>query len=773
MPTADATTVAGPGVRGLPVEVDSFVGRRGELEDIRRLFADHPLVTLVGLGGVGKTRLALRSAARMSRTFPDRIWFVELGHLHDPALLLTTVAEATGLREQSSALRLEALLRHLGARRGLLVLDNCEHLLDEVATLADKLLRNCPDLLLLATSRERLGIHGEGVLQVSPLSAPSKDDPSDVKSLPRFEAVSLFTERAKAIRPGFELTADNGGEVAQICRELDGLPLALELAAARLGTLSPAELAGRLEDRFRVLTGGSRVAPQRHRTMRMCIDWSYEQCSPAERLLWSRLSVFVGTFALDAVEGTCAFGELSDGATLDALTSLVDKSIVTHEGPDIQSHFRLLATLREYGDEKLLANGERLGMRQRHRDWYVAMLGRVRREMFSDRQIYWSTRLDRELPNIRAAVEHSLVSHEAPLAQRMLGDLHIFWISRGLLSEGRYWLSRAIAADTTPSHDRSQAYFTAVSLAGFQGDIEAVQAAVEGCLEVDAALDDPVTAAYAASARGMLAHFTGDLPTAAAEYEAAAAGHAASGDTLRQVEVLIGLALVRGLTGDLRGAAATHERILEITQPRGEIWYRGYSLWALGISEWRQGNLGRAEELLGQSLLLRRQMYDVMGSAWCVEGFALVAGAAGEYDRAAVLLGASAALSDLAGTPPATFLDLVSASGECEEQARASLGSHAFDRAFEKGRCMDVAASATYALREAPEASQASGRSWTLLTKREREVAELVAAGLTNRAIADKLVISPRTAEAHVEKILTKLGLTSRTQVAAWLTQDS
>lgn len=762
-------------VGGVPLEVDTFVGRRRELTDIRRLFEGAPLVTLTGPGGVGKTRLALRAAVGMSRTFRDGACLVELANLHDPALLFSFVAEALGLREQSEAFDEYLLVETVRSQHLLLILDNCEHLVMEVALLADALLHACADLRILATSREPLGITGESVLRMTPLSVPAADL-TEAQSLSGFESVNLFTDRAVRALPDFVLTSENGPDVARICRQLDGMPLALELAAARLRALSVKDLSARLAQRYQLLTGGSRAAPARHQTLRLCVDWSYEQCTPEERSLWRRISVFTGGFELDAVEATCDIDGLSSRTPiLDLLTALVDKSIVsrTTTAHDDTTRFHLLETLREYGLERLAEEGELEVLQTRHAEWCRELVSRAEDELVGSRQIRWLQRLDRELPNVRRALERSTVGSGDRTAVQTAGSLHMFWISRGLLSEGRHWLERALAADDAPpSHARLQALFSLVALAGFQGDTEAAAAGVARSREVASALGDVSATAYVASVAGMLALFGGDLDTAARELEAAANGHHDAGDPNRELETLIGFGLTSALRGDHDAARSSHERVLSITEPRGESWYRSYSLWALGLADLRDARYAEARINLEQSLRLRRSMNDLLGSVWCLEGLALVAAQERASERAAVLLGVASAQSTAAGTPTATFPDLVAMHDECERATRAALGDAEFDKAFFRGEGLTIEPAIAFALGEQTTDQKPEGAStWSVLTPRERQVAQLVAKGLTNQAIADTLVISVRTAQGHVENILTKLGFTSRTQIAVWVAQ--
>jgi predicted ATPase len=371
-----AVSLAPAPVTNLPAGLTRFVGRRHELTKAKRLLSTTRLLTLTGPGGVGKTRLALQLAAEVQRAFPDGVWLVELAELTEPALLGHTVAEALGLREQSGHWRLATLTDHLTGRHLLLILDNCEHLVDACAVLVDQLLRTCPQLHMLATSRQPLSITGEHILPVPPLPVPDSDQLPPPEALARYDAVTLFLDRATSAVPSFRLTADNHAAVARLCQALEGIPLALELAAVRLRALSASQILDRLTDRYALLSAGSRSAPSRQQTLRACIDWSFELCSPAERMLWARLAVFAGGFELDAAEGICSDDQLPREAVFDLVAALVDKSILIREERDAHIRYRLLETIRQYGQEKLREGGELATWRRRHRDWYAELVAR-------------------------------------------------------------------------------------------------------------------------------------------------------------------------------------------------------------------------------------------------------------------------------------------------------------------------------------------------------------------------------------------------------------
>ena len=428
----------------LPAQLTSFIGRQREMAEVRRLLGETRLMTLTGAGGAGKTRLALEAAAGLRPDFTDGIWWVELASLYDPALVPQAVGAALGLRDQASRPMLDQLGDHLRARRLLLVLDNCEHLIAACAITANTLLRVAPTLRILVTSREPLEIAGEITYRVPSLETPDPAHLPPFASLARFEAVRLFADRAAAVLPGFVLTEANGSAVAEICCGLDGIPLAIELAAARMRTLSVEELRVRLRDRFRVLTGGSRVALPRHRTLRATIDWSYGLLSEPERVLLRRLAVFTGGWTLEAAEAVCSGDGVPEGEVLDLLAHLVDKSLVILEWPSDVGRYRLLETVRQYGLELLEERGETLIWRQRHASFFLAVAEEAEPKLFGPEQDAWFARLEAEHGNLRAALEWLAQQDEALQGLRLAGALWRFWEVRGHLAEARTWLSEML-----------------------------------------------------------------------------------------------------------------------------------------------------------------------------------------------------------------------------------------------------------------------------------------------------------------------------------------
>ncbi|RZL84343.1 MAG: tetratricopeptide repeat protein [Rhodococcus sp. (in: high G+C Gram-positive bacteria)] len=751
------------------LELTSFVGRRNEVTELKNLLSVSRLVTLTGIGGVGKTRLALRVATTTHRDYADGVWLVELGELRDESLLVDMVAASLGLGDHSSRPLIEVLVEFLVTRELLLVFDNCEHIVDGVAGLVETLLRTSPGLRILATSREPLGMGGESLLRVPPLTVPNPDRPPSLQGLTRYDAVTLFAERAAAAVPGFELTEDNAVAVAGICHRLDGLPLPIELAATRLRAMSPEQILQRLTDRYTLLTRGSRGAPSRQQTLRLCIDWSYELCSPQEQQMWSRLSVFAGSFELDAVEEICGTG-LASSDLLDVVSSLVDKSVAIREESGTAVCFRLLETLREYGREKLQTIGEDVELRRRHRDWYQQLTAEAEAEWISARQLELIARLEREQANLREAMEFC-VSDSPDTGLRIAASLLPFWLSRSLLSEGRYWLGRALAhLPAEPTPERIKALYAGSVLAELQGDLSAGAALVEEGRRLTEQNTDAVSRAYIDYADGLLALFSGDPARACARLESAGTVFRTQ-EGAPHVGVLHRLGMAYEQLGESQRASDCYEQIVAITQAHGESMYQSFALWAMGDAVWRHGDTHRAVQLLEQSLQLTRRVNTPRTAVASLETLGWIAAEARDARRAVVLMAAAEELGRTVGSPTVGFPHLLASREESEQKAYRALGKSSFDAAHREGRRMGFNAAIAYALGE--RIPDAPSDTSVKLTKRESQVADLIAEGLTNRAIAARLVISPRTAQGHVERVLTKLGFTSRAQIAAWVVEQA
>lgn len=746
----------------LALELTSFVGRRAELTETQHLLELSRLVTLTGMGGVGKTRLALRVAADLRDNFQEGVWLVELDEINDDSLLVQLVSSTLGVREQPARPLREVLTDFVASRSLLLVLDNCEHLVSAVAELAESLLRRSPRLRILTTSREALSIGGEATLRVAPLAVPVPG--RQVAGPGGNDAVALFAERARSAQPGFQLTAQNKSAVAQICSRLDGLPLAIELAAARIRVMSPEQILERLTNRFTLLTRGSRAAPSRQQTLRWSIDWSYELCSEVEQHLWERLSVFAGGFELDAVEGICD-GDLQPDELLDALSSLVDKSILLREEADTVVRFRLLETVREYGRQKLDQSENYTELRRKHRGWYQQLSLAAEAGWISDRQLDWISRLEREQPNLREAL--SSTENEPALeppddaALRATTALFPFWLSRGLLSEGRYWLDRMLARD---SRQGTIARITALCadsvLAELQGDLATGRSLIERARVTAGPRPEPAIHAEIAHAEGISALFGGDFDTAGSRLEVALELFESIGALRPKVEGLLQLGWAHAFRGDTERALVSHEKALAITESHGESVYRSYALWGTGVAHWQQGNEETAVRNLRQCLRLARLRDDPLMAAPSMEALAWIVRES-DSSRASVMMGAAEALGRTVGSSTVLFPNLLVHHEACERHTRAALGRHAFETARDKGAKLGFHASIAYALGETDVDPT------TKMTRRERQVAELVATGRTDKEIGELLTISPHTVHGHVKHIIAKLGLTSRTQIAS------
>lgn len=754
----------------LPVELTSFVGRRHELTEAKRLLSESHLVTFTGTGGVGKTRLALRVGAESRRSFSDGVWLVELGRIRDPMLMPETFVAVLGLRERSLRSPLRLLSEYLVERQLLIIVDNCEHLIAAIAELIEPLLQGCPGLRIITTSREPLRIGGEIVMRVPPLTIPAPDHPVR-RGESSSDAVQLFVARARTALPEFELTDDNKATIGQICKHLDGLPLPIELAAARLRAMSATQILNRLADRYSLLNRGNRGAPNRQQSLRLSVDWSYDLCSSREQVLWAHLSIFSGGFDLDGAEGVAGSGS-DPGDLLDVLESLVDKSILIREEFSSGVRFRMLEVLREYGREKLAERGEDAQLRLRHRDWCLQLVQDAEREWISPHQPDWIARLQREQANIRDALEYCVaVAGQARAGLRIAVGLYPFWFTRGLFGEGRRWLDRLLALDDdSPTPERVEALYIAGELAGLQGDLQAGWSLLARARELADRLGNAEVLSGVRYVEGNLAMYGGDPARALACFEEALGGLNTESTLVRRIETLVAQGVAGWLLDDIPLSAASHDEVLRITESRGEAVYRAYSLWALGLVAWRQGHSDRGVGYLEKGVRLARRVDDPVSGALCLEALSWIAAGEHHAEKAAVLMGAARALRKAVGSTSVHIPGVADFHQRCEQRTRHTLGDQAYTVAFERGKGLTFAEAAAYALDENPPPSPRTADS--VLTRRESQVARLVADGLTNREIATKLVISPRTAQGHVEHILAKLGFTSRAQIAAWFAEQ-
>jgi len=772
-----AVSVASRRTGNLPADVTSFVGRRRELAEVRDLLQRARLITLTGVGGVGKTRLALCAAADVRRAFPDGVWLVELGGLREAGLVGQSVVAALGLVEQTTGWSLAALSDLIADRRLLLMLDNCEHVLDACAVLADTLLKACPDLRILTTSRQPLRITGEYCLEVEPLATPEPSGSASLVSVAGNDAVTLFAERAAAVHPGFQLDEANAAAVAGICRRLDGIPLALELAAGRLRALSIEQLLSRLDSRYEVLIGGSRAALPRQQTMRALIDWSHALCTPAEQLLWARLSVFVDGFGLDTAEQVCADERIPASAVFDTVEGLVDKSIVAADRAHGEVRYRLPDTLREYGADRLDELGARVATRRRARDWCTRLVERMASDWFSPRQAELLRTLRLEHGNIRAALDFCLTEPgEASPGLAIAAGLRHYWTASGRLSEGRHWLDRLLAQHPDPTPERLRALCVCAYLSSAPAStVEAVDRMLDEADLLAHDLGDAAEAAYVAQMRGVAMLFRPEPQRAVGLLSWAADQHRRLGDLGSVAFDLALLATGKSAAGQ-PDVSAVLDECVSLCSAAGESWIRAIALWTLGVERCKAGDLAGAVAAQRESLSLRRPLDAPYPMALNLDALAWVAVEQADCDRAALLFGAAEAIMRDVGGVLVSRGPTAAIHESYQARARQALGPKAFSAAYEAGLRMgfDNALAYAFGARAVPaDAAPAPvGRSGAPgLTTREFEVARLVARGLTNKQIAATLVISQRTAEGHVEHVLTKLGFTSRAQIAAWVTE--
>lgn len=757
----------------VPAELTSFVGRRQDVAVIRQLLTTARLVTLTGIGGVGKTRLAASVAAEVRRAFPDGMCLVELASLTDPALLPQTVVDALAISEQSTRSQTAVVCGHLRERRMLLVLDNCEHLIDAAAELADQVLRAAPHVRVLATSRQALRLSGEHVFPVPPLPVPELGEPLQPGTATRFPAVALFADRSAAVVPGFELTPANEQAVVRLCRRLEGIPLAIELAAVRLRVLTIDDLERRLDDRFQLLREGNRNDPERHRTLRALVDWSYDLCTPGEQALWARASVFAGGFDAEALEAVCADETLSADAVLDTVGGLLDKSIFIREDRGGHARFRMLETLREYGQAWLAETRTERAVHQRHRDYYLGLLEQAGVEWVGPRQLEWASRLRIEHANLRRAFEHCL-SEPGTAGQglRMAGMVW-FWLAMDHTTEGRLWLERALPVCPEPTRERAWGLATAAYIAGVQGDGPGATGFARQAAELAAHLDDPGVRAYAKHVLAVSHYFRADLSEAIVLF-AQALDQYEDTDVEPQYPDLLRteMATVLVLAGDLDRAAQVLDELFDHCEQAGERWQLSYALWVRGLLNLLAGKPEQAEADLTEAIRIKRLFHDTLGLALAVDLLAWAKTAEGDGARAAALFGGSATMWRPFGSPLVGSVHLIEHHEHFEQLARRQLGEAEFQAGFDRGRALQADAVFALALGEQRAVPEATRKQASVLTKREREVAGLVAEGLTNKNIAERLVLSRRTVEGHVEKSLTKLGFTTRTQLANWVAQQ-
>jgi predicted ATPase/DNA-binding CsgD family transcriptional regulator len=789
--------------------VSNFIGREAELAAVRALVAGSRLVTLTGAGGAGKTRLGLQVAAGLLDGAGDGVWFADLAPLGDQDLVAVTVADVLGVRPEPGRPVLDALVAAVAGRSLLVLLDNCEHVIGACAKLADALLRGCPELALLATSREPLGIDGEQVYRVPSMRTPADGDDTD--AIRSSEAVRLFTDRAEQHGVTLAWNEETASVIGRVCRRLDGIPLAVELAAARLRMMSAGELEARLDERFALLTGGARAAPPRQQTLRAMVDWSWELLTGAERTVLAALSTFAGGFGLAAAEAVALGEDVPSGEVAGHLYALVDKSLVLFGDTGTgRARYRMLETVRQYAAGQLAAQGPAAAQAARlaHRDYYVALAEAAAPHLVAADQDAWLDRLDAELGNLRAAIAFSLAQADPEPGLRLAASLRVYWQARGHVTEGADALRAlldgpAARAATLP---RARALAAAARLLQHTGGYAiAVEYCEEALAIARAAGDDHLVAellyerawlllrqGQAGAALPLIeqglglarrlgeGHLTARLLSARSHATYAAGDHAGAardaaeslrlsrqaGDRLHVGAMLGNLGLYELSTGDLDAARRHLGESLDIARALNDRYDVVYETFNLGLAEYLSGSPDAAEALFAESLDLARRTGMRSSTAYALLGLALAGRGGADPGWSARLHGAAdQTLADLGHALEPLEARLADLD---RQRLRAAMGAEAFQAGYTAGRTLDPRVLAELGRTARPPRPAGSGDAVTALTPRELDVLKLVAQGLSNSDIARRLVLSEHTVHRHLANILRKLGLSSRAAAAAW-----
>ena len=791
------------GVGQLPAETTEFVGRTAELRQIDGLLREARLVTLVGPGGVGKTRIVVRAADAAASRYADGICWVELSALRDPELLPHTIARRLGLAEQALASQRDALLAHLSERRLLLILDTCEHLIDAVAELVEAVLIGAPQVTVLTSSREPLDVDGETTLAIRPLPVIPLEGPGEepppfgATGFPVSEpdggaetaaaggAVELFARRAAAAVPGFAVTDANRGDVIRLCQRLDGIPLAIELAAVRLRTLSLAELAARLDHRLPLLTGENNVSDGRHRTLRDAIGWSYELCTGAERALWARLSVFAGAFNVAAAREVCAGAGLDSDDIFETIIRLVDKSVLIHVPPpmsggpdqDQPAWYRMLDTIHEFGGEMLSASGDEAAVRGRFVGRYLAKAQYFAEHLTDSEQLERFRELRREHANLRAALQHSLDDGQVRQGAELVNALYGYWHMSGLLREGRYWYRKVLdALPPALTLERGWALASRGYLGAMQGEAaEAVADARAGTQIGHELRDDRLIG------RGY--NYLTLALTIADRYEEARVAAAKAERKLEALGDRTGLAILdchwahlSHLSGDpeetLRYGARAVSRFCGAKEWWASAW--GYAISGMALY-WEPSRDAETARVLNKSLLLKHELGDMVGTAYCLEIHGWLAARVGRHVRAAWLLGAAEPLWELAGGTLGGTAALLKVHDQSIAACRVGLGQRRFETLFARGASAphDDMVALAIADADAPGKRVPAIPQPGKLTDKEWEIAYFAAAGLSCEQIARQLYLSTSMVEKRLASVYGKLGVTSADQLRPWLDEAS
>jgi predicted ATPase/DNA-binding CsgD family transcriptional regulator len=755
----------------LPAEATSFIGRRRELAELREKLTATRLVTLVGPGGVGKSRLAIRLATNLERGFAGGAWLAELAEVRDAELVGNVVMAALGLRDAGAAEPSTLLLSYLRDKQLLLVVDNCEHLLASVARLLTEVIRAAPGVRVIATSREVLSVPGEQVVLVAPLELPSTHTAERLGELRQNEAVMLFTERAAAASGTFELTAANGLAVADLCRRLDGLPLAIELAAVRTRILTAEQILDRLSDRFALLTRGGPAAPSRHHALRTTIDWSHDLLTARERVVLRRLSVFAGRFTLEDVESICSSDEMPAAHALDVLSSLVDKSLVGKEDQGRVACYRLHETMREYASAKVREADEEEAVEIRYDDYYFARCQRSAGGAPRHELLQWLSWMDLEIDNVRSVLQRCVAGGNASRGLTIVSSLGWYWITRAT-AEGARWLDELLAVEANPHNSHPWAQFIRGFLAVLQSDpatarpiLRRAAAQARDRAEIPLLVQ---SLAMASIAENMAGH---RVPAGRLVDEAQAL--TAGLDDLPSTLALLQAQALHGLfEHDLDAARSASAEGVRISRELGDLYSLAMMLMNQGSAALIVNELERSKPLFVEALRIAGQIDDRIGQYYLLDALGCHAASSGHHRLAARLFGAGATVRTGAGASVMPFLDPVLV--RAEQSAIAALGVSQFEAELQRGASLSPADAFALALGESGHAPAAStGAAAPLLGKRQAEVAQLVADGLTNKQIGARLFISEHTVDSHIRSILNKLGVNSRAQIAVWMTSSA
>ena len=763
MPSTDARRIS-----NLPAELTSLVGRRDELGAIRGRLGTARLLTLTGPGGVGKTRLALRTARDLSAHFTDGVDFVPLAEITADTDVAPAVASTLGLQDRAASWTTAMLGDHLADKRLLLILDNCEHVLDGVAVLVGALLRRCPDLKIMATSRQALGVAGEVVERVHPMAMPDQDDRSSGEAW-RSDAVSLFVERAASRGRGFALDPSSAPAVLALCRQLDGLPLALELAAVRLDSLGIDALSEGVRTQMQLLGSGDRSHLPHQRTMEATIDWSYRLLTADERLLFVRLSVFAGGFEIDAAQQVCADADLPASSIPDLVGALVEKSLVHRVQRMGRERFRVLEILRQFGRQRLTADDAPLILRRRHLAW-VAGLAAIA-GAHDGREVEAFSRLRAERANLWAALEFSLEDGAIETGVGICRDLFEFWLTDGDFSKLLNMLEAFLQALPDPTRARADALWVSSIIRTSLSDSDrALPEAIEA-IRIGRLVGDAVPVAFGLTALAAAHWVVGEPDQAIIRADEAMTLARTMGLDFAELAAMDVKGIAQVFSGDLEAGTATGRDTIDLSERLGEKAVRAYAMHFLAIAALRAGDTDEAVRLARVGLEIRQELGDVTGIAHLAEVLAFAAGTDRDHVRATTLLGGADGIWLAASGKE--YQPLLADQEGAMTAARAALGEVTYRETFEAGRAMSREEVIAYALGAAPPPKlvvPSAPQTFGGLSRREMEVARLMADGASNADTASQLFISERTVESHVTNIFNKLGVDSRVQVVRWVT---